>query len=107
MHENPGAREGKDDDKPWIANYPPLDEWLRKNDARCDWQMKLGKGAHASMLEQWRMPGSLPFIILVLAGQHGWEIYTPCHENNVEKTLEDTKKRIYAGTVVGKATEGL
>jgi len=93
-------RNKSDDDKPWIGNYPPLHEWLMQNDARCDWQLRLGKGAHASMLEQWRMPGSLPFIVLVMANKHGWEVYSPCHENNINATLEDAKRRIYAGAVV-------
>jgi hypothetical protein len=82
-------------DEPWISNYPPLHDWLNEHNARCDWQLKLGKGKHASMLEQWRLPGSLPFVILVMAQKYGWEIFTPGASNTVDATLADTKARIY------------
>ena len=93
---DPGQGRKTDGDQPWISNYPPLDGWLRANDARCDWQMRYGKGKDGFMLEQWRMPGSMPFVVLVYTRGAGWEIFTPGASNSVRLTLSDAKQRIYA-----------
>lgn len=91
------AKKGRveDKDQPWIDNYPPLRDFLREIGARCDWQVELPYygGAYA---EQWRAPGSVQFIVVVLGQQHGWEIYTPTVGNLVAKTLEDARARIFA-----------
>lgn len=90
---NPGAK--PDADEPWISNYPPLQGWLNDNDARCDWQMRFGKRKEGFMLEQWRLPGSLPFIVLVYTRGMGWEIFTPNASVSIDDTLADTKERIF------------
>ena len=102
-NENPGVRKQARDgthpnkgiDEPWVSNYPPLDAWLRLNNARCDWQVLLGKKPYHDYIEQWRLPGSLPFVIRVMGRQHGWEIFTPSASNDIEKTLQDAMARIY------------
>lgn len=102
-NENPNVRDqsrsstapNKDVDEPWISNYPPLHDWLMTNNARCDWQMRYGKGKQGFMLEQWRLPHSLPFVVLVYASKGGWEIFTPCASNSIEQTLTDCAERIF------------
>lgn len=53
-----------DKDKPWISNYPPLQEWLNAHEARCDWQIPYGnKNKPAMYVEQWRTRTGREFII--------------------------------------------
>lgn len=98
---NPGARNpehpanDKNADEPWISNYPPLREWLTEIGARCDFQIPNGKGKHRWMVEQWRAPGSMPFIVVVMPHRMGWEIYTPFAGNAIDATLADAKARIF------------
>lgn len=101
---NPGVRataraqgevDNKDKDEPWTSNYTELHDWLVNNEARCDWQLRYGKGRHGFMLEQWRMPRSLPFIVQVHAGGSGWDIFTPIASININETLDDAKARAY------------
>lgn len=82
--------------EPAIQSYPPLQEWLNKIDAICDWQKKLGeKGAsHTTMVEQWRARGSAPFILMIHSHGNGWDVLTSLHENNVEATTRDCERRI-------------
>lgn len=94
-NKNPGARDGKDADEPWISNYPPLAEWLKEIEARCDFQIPHGKGRHRWMVEQWRAPGSMPFIVVVMPQRMGWEIYTPTATNNIDATFADVRARIW------------
>ena len=91
-----GKKKVEDKDQPWVENYPPLRDFLREINARCDWQVKLPYygGAFA---EQWRAPGGIQFIIVVLGQQHGWEIYTPTFKQKAVDTIEDARKRIFAG----------
>lgn len=103
-NENPGVRRtpraqgevtNKNIDEPWTSNYPPLHDWLMNSEARCDWQLRYGKGGAGFMLEQWRMPGSLPFIVLVHTKQAGWDVFTPTDDRAIEATLADVRARIF------------
>jgi hypothetical protein len=104
-NENPGVRKqsrsstapNKDVDEPWISNYPPLHDWLMKNEARCDWQLRYGKGRQGFMLECWRLPGSMPFIVQVFTQSMGWDVFTPSGDRSVDATLADLAERIYPG----------
>ena len=82
----------EDHDQPWIVNYPELHGWLEKYQARCDWQLTVGDDRHASM---WRIKGSMPFIIVVLAGRRGWNIYTPPATDQSAEIFRDTTGRIF------------
>lgn len=95
-----GGKAGKKADdnknKPWVSNYPPLHDFLREIDARCDWQIPYGPARAPTMyVEQWRAPGAAPFIIVVYADQHGWNIFTATLSEKIDATIEDVKRRIY------------
>lgn len=102
-NENPGVRDrarhadvpNKDINEPWISNYPPLHDWLMENNARCDWQMRYGKGNQGFMLECWRLPGSLPFVVQVFTQSMGWDVFTPSGDRKVDETLADLRARIF------------
>lgn len=91
--------------EPAIQSYPPLQEWLNKLDAVCDWQDKHGKGQHTTMIEQWRTRGSMPFILLIHSNGGGWDVFTCLHDIAVEATQRDAEYRIYPSRV--KPTEHL
>lgn len=65
-------------DKPWVANYPSLQDWLNAINARCDWQQSIGGNPDiGGYVEQWRLAGALPFLVVIRPRKLGWEIYTP------------------------------
>lgn len=94
-----------DEDQPWISNYRPLQDFLREIDARCDWQIPYGPRSKPTMyVEQWRAPGSAPFIIVVRSNKHGWDIYTSELSNKIDAAIEDARRRIFHPT--GPMDEG-
>lgn len=82
-------------DKAYTANYPALENWLRKSEGRCAWQKLIGdeSGKHAYM-ECWTFPGGRQAIIMVQSHQHGWDIFTNSDDRTVDATLEDASKRL-------------
>jgi hypothetical protein len=84
----------EDKDRPWVGNYPPLNEWLQAIGARCDWQQRQGTNPHAPMIEQWHVRGCLPFIVIVRSHGKGWDIFTPNESNKIIETFDDVEKRI-------------
>lgn len=78
--------------KPYISNYPVLDEWLRKHGAFCQWQLYDHRHERQSV-EGW-MFGSTLAIIVVHADGHGWDIFTPCSNTEVVATFDDAEKRL-------------
>lgn len=87
-------RVGRDTDKPWIDNYPPLKEWLAKYEARCQFQVPLGDPEQpTAYVEQYLVGGKL-CIVTVWANRNGWEIYTPGDSLKVAETFADAEKRL-------------
>ncbi len=81
--------------KPWVSNYPPLQEWLRKTDAVCHEQIPVGKArAPVAYLEKWVMPNGRAFILEIRANRMGWDIYTAAATGMVAETLEDADRRL-------------
>lgn len=81
---------------PYLANYPPLADWLRKHGARCQWQATTdGRPASAmnSMVEAWLLGDSM-CVIVVHPDCLGWDIFTPGGNPNIGKTLADAEKRL-------------
>ena len=79
---------------PIISNYPPLDQWLAKHDARRQWKLPGGPISAPSMsVEGWLIGGQL-FLIMVHANQIGWDLFTSCHDRNVKITLADAEARL-------------
>lgn len=86
-------------DKPYTSNYPPLEMWLKKIDARCHSQIPVGDPKKPeAYFEMWYVnhptAGSMTFCILVRGKQRGWEIYTPALTNAIDATLLDAERRL-------------
>jgi hypothetical protein len=91
------AKRDKDrKNKPWVANYPVLKEWLDKHNAACYHQLPRGdKNEPRSYVEIWMIPGAnQPFIIQVYSNQDGWEIYTSANTTSNDETLADAGRRL-------------
>lgn len=85
----------KDEDQPFISNYPPLAAWLAKYEARCDWQLPLGgsRGAPNTYVEQWRFLNGATCIVTVYSHKNGWDIATPSESNAIDATFLDAEDR--------------
>ena len=85
--------------KPYVANYPPLAEFLKKHDGHCQWQIPLGGEPEepSAYVEAWIFPGGMIAVIVVHARQHGWEIYTPTASGRIDETLADAAARLGLG----------
>lgn len=80
-------------DEPWISNYPPLDAWLKKHDARCMWQIPYGDPERPqAYVECWRV-GRGSVVVVVRADNHGWDIYSNLNTNSVAESLDDAARR--------------
>ena len=80
--------------KPWVANYPPLQEWLQKIHAQCLEQIPLGENPDLSgYVERWQA-NARTFLVIVRARRMGWDILTPCYSNEIAATLADAEKRL-------------
>lgn len=87
-------------DKPWISNYPPLQEWLNKIEARCAEQIPVGGGRNPiSYLEKWITPSGRVFLVEVRAYNRGWDIFTASDSNMINETLTDAESRLAIGPV--------
>lgn len=88
------ARAETNENKPWTSNYPPLNEWLHKIEARCMDQIPVGDPENPrAYLEKWIVNGRV-FALEVRADQHGWEIFTANYTNSVDETFADAEKRL-------------
>lgn len=83
-------------DEPWVANYPPLQAWLQKIEARCLSQTPTDGTPFKRYIEVWQAPGSTPFIVLVRSFRHGWDIFTPANTTRIDTTLADAEARIFS-----------
>lgn len=90
----------ENENKPWVSNYPPLQAWLKKHDARCLWQRPMQNDpqeesdwAPTAYIECWQI-ALRPFIIVVHANKGGWDLYTACESMKISETLEDAEKRL-------------
>lgn len=83
------SKRKSDAHQPWVDNYPPLAEWLKKHEAICLRQLSTTpqKSEPDSYLEEWSINGRA-FWIEVLDRGRGWEIFTTVDTNSIEDTLE-------------------
>ena len=89
--------------KPWVANYPPLQVWLHKHEARCMWQWPCGEPPSdpddrydwtpCAYVECYLVRTKL-VIVVVHANRNGWEIYTAPDALKVDETLAEVERRI-------------
>jgi hypothetical protein len=86
------AKKRARENEPWVENYPQLNDWLKKNKARCFEQFRKGDG----FLEYWGVAGRT-FVVEVFADQHGWNIYTACPTSVISATLSDAESRLGLG----------
>lgn len=88
--------------KPWISNYPPLQDWLNKIDARCQDQIPVGGPVEPiAYLEKWGTPNGRVFIVEVRANKMGWNIYTSTDDGTIQGTLQDAESRLGLNHVAG------
>lgn len=86
-----------DEDQPWIENYPPLRDWIRKHEMRCVHQIPFGgtKAAPEAYLEAWQAPNCAVMVWMVVrSNKHGWDLMTGVSTNSVTETLEDAERRM-------------
>lgn len=89
-----------DGDRPWTSNYPPLQEWLRKHGARCQWQVPYGnsgmrengEAVPAAYIECYTI-GRGSVIVVVQAKKMGWDVYSALPTNSIPETLADAERR--------------
>lgn len=99
----------KTEDRPYVANYPPLAEWLAKIEARCDWQLPIGpKNDPNAYVECYSAPhgNRHPFIVIVYAHNHGWNIFTDERTNKIAATFEDAELRLGLAPAPKPSEEG-
>lgn len=82
--------------EPYVSNYPPLDQWLKKHGAHCLWQMM---DSRTRSVEAWQV-GTATVIVVVHANQHGWEIFTSLNTLDIAATLADAEQRCRPKTVI-------
>lgn len=77
-----------------IGDYPPLQAWLNKHEARFCYSLlpRIDKDSTPS-IECWRVGNSVAFIVLY-PGTRGWDIVTGCASNDIDKTLDDVEERV-------------
>ncbi|GMV18629.1 MAG: hypothetical protein AMXMBFR56_68530 [Polyangiaceae bacterium] len=86
--------------EPYVSNYPPLDQWLKKHGARCLWQMLDGpEDQRTRAVEAWQV-GTTTVIVVVHGNQHGWEIFTSLNTLDIAATLADAEQRCRLQTVI-------
>lgn len=88
----------KNADKPWVANYPPLQEWLQSRNAQCAWQRPITDDPEApgsGYIEMW-LVGSAQVIVLVRSHQMGWDLFTSCPDGSIVATFNDADARCMA-----------
>lgn len=81
-------------DRPYVANYPPLKDWLRKHDARCQGTLPVGdKEDPSAYVESYMIRGTF-CVVTVWADGLGWDIYTPGKSLDLDETFADAEKRL-------------
>lgn len=82
------------EDKPWIENYPELDEWLKTTAARGMWEKTIGEGMGQQMIRYYLFPNGKAAIVTVWAQQGGYQIWTESAEVKTPEYFTDTEKRL-------------
>lgn len=81
------------ENEPYVSNYPPLDQWLKKHGAHCLWQMMDGpEDRRTRAVEAWVI-GTSTAIVVVHRDRHGWEIFTSLNTLDINATLADAEQR--------------
>ena len=80
--------------KPWVSNYPPLQEWLEKIGAHCVDQIAIGDAdAPIAYLEKWLANGQM-LLVEVRSNGNGWNLYTAPQTLRIDETLADAERRL-------------
>lgn len=86
--------------EPHVSNYPPLDQWLKKHDARCLWQLMDGpEDRRTRAVEAWQVR-TTTVIAVVHRDQHGWELFTTLDTLDIAATLADAEQRCKLQSVI-------
>lgn len=95
-----GAANDDNSNKPYVSNYPVLQAWLEKHNARCMWQVPrepkpddVGYDwAPQAYIECWMV--RRPIIIVIYSNKMGWEMYSALDSAKYADTFEDAEKRL-------------
>lgn len=86
---------------PYVSNYPPLQEWLDKHEARCMWQvpMQCEHDRHGepptAYVELYEFPKTSRHAIVLIHGRKmGWDIFISSNDHQIKTTLEDAERRL-------------
>jgi len=85
---------------PYVENYPPLRDWLKKHEARCMWQLPMQpehgrEEPPTAYVEQWMFPKTSRMVVVVVyANKMGWDVFTSSNEHQIDATLEDAEERL-------------
>lgn len=81
--------------KPWVSNYPALQQWLDDHEAQCAWQLPMGDpDAPSTYVEAWQFSNGRIATITIHGNRSGWNIYTPHPSNLTADSLADAEKRL-------------
>lgn len=92
---------------PYVSNYPPLQEWLDKHEARCMFQVPMqcvhDRGVDengrneppTAYVEQYLFPKTNTLAIVLVHGRKmGWDIFISSNDHEIKSTLEDAERRL-------------
>jgi hypothetical protein len=90
------AAKQKQSSKPYVSNYPDLQAFLDRANARCNWQLRLGgtEDEPTGYVEQWMFAGGKVAVIVIHANGNGWDIFTSADRPEIAATLEDAAVRL-------------
>lgn len=89
-------------DEPYVENYLPLVEWLKKVGARCMWQAPVGDRKEPTAYIECYLINGRVALVQVHANRNGWNIYTAGMSGRVDATIKDAEARLG----IGPALEG-
>ena len=86
---------------PYVSNYPPLQEWLDKHEARCTFQLPMqcehdrNGEPPTAYVEQYLFPKTNTLAIVLVHGRKmGWDIFISSNDHEIKSTLEDAERRL-------------
>ncbi len=74
---------------PTVVDFPPLDAWLRKHNAKWLWCAD----THHATVQTWEINGRI-FLILLYTVAPAWDIFTSHDGNGVYESLLDADRRL-------------
>lgn len=88
-------------DRPYVGNYPPLQEWLDKHGASCQWQVPMQAQPEdadsdwypTAYVECW-LVNQRPVVLVIHAHRGGWQIYSALDSQLCAESFVDAEQRV-------------